>query len=416
MAEMSALCRHVEVHFARLCYAPFLVVAVKHTRGPSTRENVDRAHACLRNGACRLLLDVLLGWCLWAMAWCWLQRLFEGADDIEAAVLQPAWEVYSRAITRTQHVLRAYVEGAPEGVKLNMPLTAALGKLLLTFTDAYDSSVRALARMAVWVVGGVHYCSGVGTGYHLLVAVAAGLAFLGGVSCVCAALLDIWMLATAPVDLLYRAFLYCNKTCFCMLSSLWMLLRGRKHNVLRGRIDPIRVDRGAGDGFSVFQLILGTLIFVGTLGLWPTALMYFLLIAVLWVAKQSVAWLLRRSLRWLRRWHAFSALMGVVRGADPLGPTCPRLHTTATGAVVLSASPDRGPAYQRWLASTRLRSRTGVGQVGLPSAAMCWRLLKWCCRAADAQDDGDGDELRAFLAGEILSRFGACSRGGSARD
>ena len=22
------------------------------------------------------------GWCLWAMAWWWLQRLFDGADDI----------------------------------------------------------------------------------------------------------------------------------------------------------------------------------------------------------------------------------------------------------------------------------------------------------------------------------------------
>ena len=45
---------------------------------------------------------------------------------------QPAWEIYSRALSQTRHVLRAYVEGAPEGVKLNMPLTAALGKLLLT--------------------------------------------------------------------------------------------------------------------------------------------------------------------------------------------------------------------------------------------------------------------------------------------
>ena len=50
--------------------------------------------------------------------------------------------------------------------------------------------------------GGCEVTSGMSrSAFHLL---GSSTIFAGGVSCVCAALLDIWMLATAPVDLLYR--------------------------------------------------------------------------------------------------------------------------------------------------------------------------------------------------------------------
>jgi len=57
-----------------------------------------------------------------------------------------------------------------------------------------------------------------------------------------------------------------------VLGSLWRLFRGRKRNVLRGRIDAC--------DYSLDQLLLGTLLFTLLVFLFPTTFIYYLLFCI----------------------------------------------------------------------------------------------------------------------------------------
>ena len=65
-----------------------------------------------------------------------------------------------------------------------------------------------------------------------------------------------------------------------VLSSLWRLFRGKKRNVLRGRIDSC--------DYSLDQLLLGTLLFTLLVFLFPTTFVYYLLFFLAYTAIGAV--------------------------------------------------------------------------------------------------------------------------------
>jgi hypothetical protein len=149
----------------------------------------------------------------------------------------------------------------PIGFKLNERLTERMGELMLAVLTLNEAMLIGVVR---WVVGWrLWYLSAV------LIPVTSCAV---GASGIVAALVDVAHLSTAQLFALsywyrrlYRLELY-------LLSSLWLLLRGKKKNVLRNRSDTMEYDST--------QLLLGTILFTIVTALLTTVLVYHLFFAV----------------------------------------------------------------------------------------------------------------------------------------
>ena len=104
---------------------------------------------------------------------------------------------------------------------------------------------------------------------------------MGGVTTLLALAQDVISVATLHVRLLSACFTWLHGRQLGLLSSLALLFRGRKRNVLRGRNDSA--------AFSGSQLLFGTLLFTVLAFLFPTTLVYHAFLSSLTVIIIGVA-------------------------------------------------------------------------------------------------------------------------------
>ena len=157
-----------------------------------------------------------------------------------------------------------WLERFPIGFKLNVPLTLFLGKetrALLTFRelllDTISGNVASLFLCPIQHPQILLFIQAI--------VVLASVA-LGGSGCV-ALLMDILRLSTIHLALLSKVFRYVYSMEFYLLGSMWLLFRGKKRNILRNRTDTMEYDS--------MQLLLGSILFVMTLFLLTTVLVYY---------------------------------------------------------------------------------------------------------------------------------------------
>lgn len=168
-------------------------------------------------------------------------------------------------------VLRSWVKWLlefPAGLKLNLFLGRRLGGVILFIIDAWKGGVERLATSLVSdksnnAIFDVSVCM-------VLVLSCLGL---GGVSLLIAAALDILSLLTLHIELLRKVFAFLHRQFLSLLGTLFLLMRGKKRNVLRNRIDSV----GFGDSppEALAHLMLGVILFAITFFLFPTAAVYY---------------------------------------------------------------------------------------------------------------------------------------------
>lgn len=212
--------------------------------------------------------------------------LFYRTDDI-TTFLQYAWKVCYQDLLRDN--IR-WLDSFPAGFKLNVVLTANMGREITTLIDLHDSICGMLWSFAS----------------KTLIMRAVGLvSAVFGSTALIALLHDILILSTIHIAAIATCFRALHGTQLYLLASLWRLFRGKKKNILRHRTDTMEEDS--------MQLLLGMILFTACLFLFTTILVYYAFFAVLYVSIQIlgvVLWFLYVTIShlpigkmWLRTRH-----------------------------------------------------------------------------------------------------------------
>jgi hypothetical protein len=162
-----------------------------------------------------------------------------------------------------------WLESFPIGFKLNVPLTQTIGLEIRTLVGLHQQIFRTITRKSV-VLGWGHlqFC-------NITPGVVGAMltSFILGGSGSLALLMDLVQLLTLHLALLDRVFRFVYSTELYLLATLWRLFRGKKRNILRQRTDTMEYDST--------QLLVGSFLFVVTLFLWTTILVYYVFFTIL---------------------------------------------------------------------------------------------------------------------------------------
>ena len=201
--------------------------------------------------------------------------------------LQYAWKVCYKDLLRDN--IR-WLDSFPAGFKLNVVLTANMGREITMLIDLHDSICGMLWSFAS----------------KTLILRAVGLvSVVFGCTALIALLHDILILSTIHIAAVATCFRAMHGTQLYLLASLWRLFRGKKKNILRHRTDTMEEDS--------MQLLLGMILFTACLFLFTTILVYYAFFAVLYVSIQILGvglwflyvtiWHLPLGKVWLRTRH-----------------------------------------------------------------------------------------------------------------
>jgi hypothetical protein len=206
----------------------------------------------LRDDTVRVCVDVLLGFV--AM----LALLLVARDVTPSLSAIEAWLTHD--VVRK---LIVWMMGWPAGFKLNGPLSGFIGALFLLFVDSWTTVV-------VWC------------GLRDIPPPLVVVALVGplGLSVQLALVVDLLNVFTLHVRCFYLVAARLHAAQWATLRSFWYLFRGRKHNVLRERIDTLHHD--------LEQLLLGTVLFTTLVFLAPTVAFYYVCFAALALALAAI--------------------------------------------------------------------------------------------------------------------------------
>ena len=141
------------------------------------------------------------------------------------------------------------------GIKFNHSLTRMMEKLLGFLIRKFAIIVKFVEFLHFPVIRLVAFFGTLGITSQLML------------------LIDIFRLVTVHIAIIQRLFYFLHYLVSDIILSLWLLFRGKKSNILRGRIDNCNYDRN--------QLLFGTVLFSILLFLYPTfAAYYFLFTAI----------------------------------------------------------------------------------------------------------------------------------------
>ena len=164
---------------------------------------------------------------------------------------------------------------------------------------------------------------------------------------------DALSVLTAHVDLLHMSFSFCYRTFLSLLSSLFLLFRGKKRNLLRQRIDTLAPSAPA--------LLLGVLLFSVLLLLLPTVVVYYAFFGVvrlLLMGGQAMLWWLLATCNcfpwvglvvWLLR---RGGLPGGVQLERPAADTLAQAETVDGGGQLDAEESEQEAAVRREMMAT----------------------------------------------------------------
>uniref|UniRef100_A0A6S8U012 Uncharacterized protein n=1 Tax=Chaetoceros debilis TaxID=122233 RepID=A0A6S8U012_9STRA len=189
------------------------------------------------------IIDVTLG------VLCGCQLLRKQIRDASISSISQLWTLSHEKLLQKNI---SWLETFPAGFKLNVPLTKVMGRAILWFTQTYED-----------FLGG----SFSGDAAHWLLGFLGIISIVFGVRTMISFVHDLSKLATIHVYIVARAFRHMFQTQLSLFSSLWLLFRGKKKNILRQRSDTLEYD--------FMQLFLGMILFAICLFLFTTILVYY---------------------------------------------------------------------------------------------------------------------------------------------
>ncbi|EKX31886.1 hypothetical protein GUITHDRAFT_149010 [Guillardia theta CCMP2712] len=220
---------------------------------------------------CMVGFDLLLG-----LASCYYS-LTHARELLESTAAMAEWQ---------SHVILQgirWLMGVPAGLKLNDNLDYCIGNLCILGVECYKVMFSWTSGLRPWL---------------LLVTAVSGVF---GMSIMLSLISDLISFFTFHVYLFYSLSARWHGVQTRVLSSLWRLFRGKKKNVLRGRIDAC--------DYSLDQLLLGTMLFTLLVFLFPTTFVYYLFFFLLNFTVSVVQTAIRLIVSVLNHFPLFSVLL-----------------------------------------------------------------------------------------------------------
>jgi len=244
LKDISATAQQVEIRLQQFCYWPMQYVTLRLRK--NDWESVTTSHPDyirFYNSLWLVANDVIIGIAL-------------GSYIIDNA----GWVAEQISQLHTQYTVDAlqssisWLMGWPAGLKLNNELGGFLGDLFLWVIDYWSSCIEALRPILPHIIWFIGFSS------------------FAGASMPIALFSDLLSILTVHIYSFYLASARIYHWQLNILISLFHLFRGKKHNVLRNRIDSCDYD--------LDQLLVGTILFTLLFFLLPTVVVFYLNFAI----------------------------------------------------------------------------------------------------------------------------------------
>lgn len=261
LKDISATAQQVEIRLQQFCYWPMQYTTLRQRK--NDWESVTTSHPDyirFYNSLWLVANDVIIGIALGSYI---IDNAEWAANAISELLRVYTVEALQRSIS--------WLMGWPAGLKLNSELALFLGDLFLWVID-YWSSEFACAQS--FKEGLLTQIDCIATLQPLLPHIIwfIGFSSFAGASMPIAMFSDLLSSLTVHIYSFYLASARIYHWQLTILISLFHLFRGKKHNVLRNRIDSCDYD--------LDQLLVGTILFTLLFFLLPTVVVFYLNFAV----------------------------------------------------------------------------------------------------------------------------------------
>ncbi|KAJ8063659.1 hypothetical protein OCU04_007522 [Sclerotinia nivalis] len=321
LKDISATAQQVEIRLQQFCYWPMQYVTLR--RSKRDWASVTTSHPeyiRFYNSLWLVANDVIIGIALGSY-------IIDNSAWV-AETISDILSTYSiAALRRTIKWLMDW----PAGLKLNTELAAFLGDLFLWVIDHWSSCIETLHPVlphVIWVVG---------------------FSSFAGASMPIALFSDLLTILTLHIYSFYMASARIFNWQYTILLSLFQLFRGKKHNVLRKRIDSCDYD--------LDQLLLGTILFTLLFFLLPTVLVFYLAFACARMAIISLKAVLDALLACLNHFPLFALMLRIKDSQRLPGGIRFELRDAQQLASQIPSTPSPPPTSYIYLKSVPLTFR-----------------------------------------------------------
>lgn len=273
LKDISATAQQVEIRLQQFCYWPLQYVTLRKRK--DDWESVTISHPDyirFYNSLWLVLNDVIIGIAIGSY-------IIDNSSWVAESISE-ILSLYSIASLQSTIV---WLKDWPAGLKLNNELAAFLGDLFLWVIDHWSNCVEALRPVLPHVIWFIGFSS------------------FAGASMPIALFSDLLSILTLHIYSFYMASARIFNWQYTILLSLFQLFRGKKHNVLRKRIDSCDYD--------LDQLLLGTILFTLLFFLLPTVIVFYLTFATARMAIISLKAILDTLLACLNHFPLFALML-----------------------------------------------------------------------------------------------------------
>ncbi len=290
LKDISATAQQVEIRLQQFCYWPMQYVTLRKRK--NDWESVTTSHPDyirFYNSLWLVANDVIIGIALGSY-------IIDNADWVAESISSILSTYTVAALQRTISWLMYW----PAGLKLNTELARFLGDLFLWVIDYWSSTLAPFPWMAKLIYsesGCIEALEPVLP--HVIWFI--GFSSFAGASMPIALFSDMLSVLTLHIYSFYMASARIFHWQLTIIISLFHLFRGKKHNVLRKRIDSCDYD--------LDQLLLGTILFTLLFFLLPTVVVFYLAFASARMAIISLKAILDTALACLNHFPLFALML-----------------------------------------------------------------------------------------------------------
>lgn len=257
LKDISATAQQVDIRLQQFCYWPIQYLTLRKRKG-DWESITDKHPDYIRfyNSLWLVANDVIIGIALGSY-------IIDNAGYV-------AYQINNILSGWTVEGLRdmiSWLMDWPAGLKLNNELAVFLGDLFLWVIDYWRGNGYFCVRSAS-VLTSVAECVSSLRPYLPHVIYFVGFSSFAGATMPIALFSDLLSLLTVHIYCFYTASARIFHWQLTIIVSLFHLFRGKKHNVLRNRIDSCDYD--------LDQLLLGTILFTLLFFLLPTVIVFYL--------------------------------------------------------------------------------------------------------------------------------------------
>ena len=275
LKDISATAQQYDIRLQQFCYWPIQYTTLRKRK--NDWDSVTDSHPDyirFYNSLWLVANDVIIGIALGTY-------ILENADWVLSSLnyLLSVWTV--TGLERMIHWLTDW----PAGLKLNNELASFLGDLFLWVIQYWShclDSIRPMLPALIYFIG---------------------FSSFAGASMPIALFSDLLSLLTLHIYSFYIASARIYHWQLTIIVSLFHLFRGKKHNVLRNRIDSCDYD--------LDQLLLGTILFTLLAFLLPTVLVFYFAFALSRMVIISIMALLDTALACLNHFPLFAVMLRI---------------------------------------------------------------------------------------------------------